>query len=87
MSEQWDDHALAHIRWPKDWERVLTMPCIMFMQLPYVNNQYNAVFIAFGLKQKPLGGVEFAQSHVQHQWQVERLELEMDYVAGQPGVV
>ena len=30
--------------------------------LPYVNNQYNAVFIAFGLKQKPLGGVELIQT-------------------------
>ena len=57
-----EDSVLAHIRWTKreHWYRVSSMPCIMRQQLPYVNNKYNGVFIAFGFKAKPLGrGVEF----------------------------
>jgi hypothetical protein len=57
-----EDSVLAHIHWTKreHWYKVLTMPCIMRQQLPYVNNKYNGVFIAFGYKAKPPGrGVEF----------------------------
>lgn len=56
------------IGWPWISDRVLTMPCIMTCRLPYTNGKINAVSIAFGLKAKPLGGVEFVYTAA---WRIE----------------
>ena len=58
-AQSYNHFDLKHIGWPWISDRVLTMPCIMTCRLPYTNGKYNAVSIAFGLKAKPLGGVEF----------------------------
>ena len=58
-AQSYNHFDLKHIGWPWISDRVLTTPCIMTCRLPYTNGKYNAVSIAFGLKAKPLGGVEF----------------------------
>ena len=58
-AQSYQDFDLKHIGWPWISDRVMSMPCIMVCRLPYTNGKYNAVQISFGLKRKPLGGVEF----------------------------